>query len=955
MTSTGETAVHSTRAAVYNYDAGQWKSVDGGSSRVYIFHNPANNNYRVIGQSVATEAYILNTPIFKGLLYQKVSEMFLQWTDHTTIFGLSFASEEEANAFTDNMTNAINHLKRLADGVGTPAERPLSMHTQPSTPAIGRDSSTGSFRSASMRLAASPGPDDRRRSQMMTAHLSGSTVDLDAEAAQPTQPGVKNLVALPDNQLTDRERVVKEVFTSERSYLHQITNLVEKCLKPIETSSKPFNENEKKVIFNNIKVIQTLNLRFFQELKPRIENWHESQRIGDVFKNMIPYFKVYKEYYNNYDSALACLESIKKRKEVEKYLKSLEAFTDGHQLPHLLVQPVQRIPRYTMLLNEILKKTPDMHPDYAGIQESYDKIKDFTSTVNESVRETELTRKFGQMVKDTKKYEGFHVLIAPHRQLLYENECKIHTGFKEYNWILVFNDVVVLATAPNKKASARVEQVVNNEHLWVVDMDAEHLNLLSPSDIVSIIITKDEKVKLLTTTQRAIDAWVRSKNINEANDVRRFRFQFETGVVYEGQWDTAKPCGTGTFELPNGAKYVGEVSKGKFEGQGKITYRNGDVYEGSFKNDLAEGQGTMTSGVGEYKGAFVAGQRTGQGTMRWSNGDEYEGEWNMDRMEGAGKWTSPYGTSYEGEWKADMFHGKGRLQNAQGVYDGCWSAEAKDGQGRMEYADGSVYEGNWREGHWHGAGKFVGRDGKVTYEGEFAKSRYTGKGVLACEGLYTYDGMFKDDKKWGAGVMTWHDGSTYTGDWVEDRREGEGKFVSAAGESFEGTWQRDRIRKGTYLYADGSKYVGDFLNERRHGKGEMTWPDGSSFTGDWAEGRRHGEGHLAGPSGAYSYDGEWVDNCREGRGTYSDKSGQYAGMWERDKRSGMGTYKDVVNKTIYHGAWKGDIRHGEGKLMLISGDQTNVEIALRYVNGKLEKGSRGDCVSLPVPRSVLNF
>ena len=55
--SSGETAVLSTRAAVYNYDRNQntWASVDGGASRVFIFHDPAKNAYRVIGVSVSTE------------------------------------------------------------------------------------------------------------------------------------------------------------------------------------------------------------------------------------------------------------------------------------------------------------------------------------------------------------------------------------------------------------------------------------------------------------------------------------------------------------------------------------------------------------------------------------------------------------------------------------------------------------------------------------------------------------------------------------------------------------------------------------------------------------------------------------------------------------------------------------------------------------------------------------
>jgi hypothetical protein len=36
---------------------------------------------------------------------------------------------------------------------------------------------------------------------------------------------------------------------------------------------------------------------------------------------MIPFFKVYKEYYNNYEAGLELLEKLGKRKDVKDYLK----------------------------------------------------------------------------------------------------------------------------------------------------------------------------------------------------------------------------------------------------------------------------------------------------------------------------------------------------------------------------------------------------------------------------------------------------------------------------------------------------------------------------------------------------------------------------------------------------------------------------------------------------------
>ena len=48
-----ENAIHTATVASYNYDQDNknWVRVDGGASRVIIFHNPQTQTYRVIGIS----------------------------------------------------------------------------------------------------------------------------------------------------------------------------------------------------------------------------------------------------------------------------------------------------------------------------------------------------------------------------------------------------------------------------------------------------------------------------------------------------------------------------------------------------------------------------------------------------------------------------------------------------------------------------------------------------------------------------------------------------------------------------------------------------------------------------------------------------------------------------------------------------------------------------------------
>ena len=112
MTSTGEVPVLATRAAVYFYNAQSrsWDAADSGSSRIFLFHNPGPGTYRVIAMSDGTDACVINSPVFKGLKHQRVSDLFLQWRDTAKVYGLSFGSADEADAFSTALQDTVRRV-----------------------------------------------------------------------------------------------------------------------------------------------------------------------------------------------------------------------------------------------------------------------------------------------------------------------------------------------------------------------------------------------------------------------------------------------------------------------------------------------------------------------------------------------------------------------------------------------------------------------------------------------------------------------------------------------------------------------------------------------------------------------------------------------------------------------------------------------------------------------------
>ena len=55
------------------------------------------------------------------------------------------------------------------------------------------------------------------------------------------------------------------------------------------------------------------------------------------------------------------------------------------RLNALLITPVQRIPRYKMLLEDVIKNTPDCHPDKKSLKEALEQIDALAWHINDQV------------------------------------------------------------------------------------------------------------------------------------------------------------------------------------------------------------------------------------------------------------------------------------------------------------------------------------------------------------------------------------------------------------------------------------------------------------------------------------------------------------------------------------------------------------------------------------------
>ena len=187
---------------------------------------------------------------------------------------------------------------------------------------------------------------------------------------------------------TKRDNAAYEVLTSEQSYCRSLTilnelfrlTLLEACKRNLLPG---VNEELVSNIFSRYFVdISRVNFVLLGGLVERLGQWDESQMLGDLLIELLPFLKMYTLYSGNYERAMSALAELEQLSAKEGHPVSLfmgEVLSNPLRTVDFrsyLIMPIQRIPRYRMLVEELIKGTDQSHPDYAQLQKALESIKE---------------------------------------------------------------------------------------------------------------------------------------------------------------------------------------------------------------------------------------------------------------------------------------------------------------------------------------------------------------------------------------------------------------------------------------------------------------------------------------------------------------------------------------------------------------------------------------------------
>ena len=310
-----------------------------------------------------------------------------------------------------------------------------------------------------------------------------------------------------------------------------------------------------KVIFGDVHLIYSLNCQFYMSVKSVIESkkWLNKPQISHPFDTFTPLFSMYSNYMNNYNFKIDCLDrNFAKNKKFLEFSNKAREYCKGQTLSSMIILPIQRLPRYKLLLTEILKNTETDHKDYKKLNEALENLTKITHTLNEKIREyesrvkvNELAQRFGigsktnknsksstnNNSKNKKQNGSAWSIIKPHRKFVKEGYLnKIdRTGKSTKYTFLLFNDCLIYATHSNMNDNSNLkfhQELPINSAFSLKNVNNDKLNKYDDkgfeihSCIKSFIVYADSKIEKESWIEAITNVMAEYHNQRTNDDVK---------------------------------------------------------------------------------------------------------------------------------------------------------------------------------------------------------------------------------------------------------------------------------------------------------------------------------------------------------------------------------------------------------------------------------------------------
>eukprot|EP00474_Spongospora_subterranea_P010509 CRZ10967.1 hypothetical protein [Spongospora subterranea] len=246
--------------------------------------------------------------------------------------------------------------------------------------------------------------------------------------------------------LDKRDKLIQEVIDTERSYVASLQTMAAQYAAPLKENPQKYGVKREQVatVFENIDPIAAFHLIFLVELE-------KERNLAKVIIRFGDFLKMYTTFISTYDKVVRLLGQMRKSSKFTRFLDETRMHVEckGLDLMSFMIMPIQRIPRYELLLRELISCS-EIDPD---LNQAYDRIRYIAKHVNETQRHVENMLKLLEIQDRITNSDLEFDLLQPHRRLIKEGRLQQKTASKLHKLkprvIFLFSDIILWTSTSN--------------------------------------------------------------------------------------------------------------------------------------------------------------------------------------------------------------------------------------------------------------------------------------------------------------------------------------------------------------------------------------------------------------------------------------------------------------------------------------------------------------------------
>nr|XP_033782166.1 FYVE, RhoGEF and PH domain-containing protein 3 [Geotrypetes seraphini] len=377
------------------------------------------------------------------------------------------------------------------------------------------------------------------------------------------------------NKCTEPQKlfhIANELLHTEEAYVKRLHLLDQVFCTKLSEAGIPHDVTTG--IFSNISSIYLFHGQFLlPELKMRItQEWNSNPRIGDILQKLAPFMKMYGEYVKNFDRAMDMVNTWTQRSsQFKDIVQSIQKddVCGNLTLQHHMLEPVQRIPRYELLLKDYLKKLPEDSPDRKDSEKSLELISTAANHSNAAIRKME---KMHKLLEVYERLGGEEDIVNPANELIKEGHIQklsAKNGTAQDRYLFLFNSMM-LYCVPKLRLIGQKFGV--REKIDIAGLQVQEITKPNATRTF-LIVGKKRSLELQARTEEEKNDWIQviqgtiEKHKQNSETFRAFNSSFTRDEEHAPDSPALSTSsiesmpGTDTFSGPGGSDGLKKASR----------------------------------------------------------------------------------------------------------------------------------------------------------------------------------------------------------------------------------------------------------------------------------------------------------------------------------------------------------------------------------------------------------